>query len=222
MALTNQSPASIRFASVFAGSAKGDSGRAIAVNASGEAYVTGVTSGLLFPVELGAYQPYPSSGGLQAFVCKLDHNGHFMYSTLLGGDGDTDGAGIALNTVGEVYVAGSTSSTNFPGNGPMTLSSGPGTPSAGVFAKFSPDLSALIYSRQTGDWASSIATLERVPSYSGTGLCGGNAIFQRGRPCLYRSLHRRSAIQPCAQLLDFGIAPKQRATRKLSAHRPHR
>jgi hypothetical protein len=99
--------------------------RAITVDGSNGVYVTGETTscsdcGANFPV-LNALQP--TFGGwldefiyvTDAFVTKIHTNGNSMiWSTYLGGTSDDVGYGIALDASNNVFVAGSTSSTNFP------------------------------------------------------------------------------------------------------------
>jgi hypothetical protein len=160
--LTNQpQQGTTKFAAVFGGSDPGDSGTAIAVDANRQAYVTGVTKSVLFPVEPGGYQTVPASTGPQAFVIKLDGSGHYVHTTLLGGNGDTFGYSIALNRADEVYVAGSTTSTSFPGASSLYFTT---ASPAGFVSKFSPDLSALLFTSVIGDAVRGLAVLETVPS----------------------------------------------------------
>ncbi len=82
----------------------------IAVDGSGEAYVTGWTEGS-FPTTSGAYQT--AWGGSQnAFVSKLDASGStLIYSTYLGGAKSVEGYGIAVDGPGNAYVTGWTQGT---------------------------------------------------------------------------------------------------------------
>lgn len=100
--------------STFLGGTSSDLGRSIAIDTSGQAYVTGQTLSPDFPVTAGAAQPF--IGGTQdAFVTKLSANGgSLIYSTFLGGEGVDTGFAIAVNSAGNAYVAGGTSSVNFP------------------------------------------------------------------------------------------------------------
>jgi hypothetical protein len=88
----------------------------IAVDASGSAYVTGstaTTSGV-FPTA-GGFQTTHGGGQLDAFVAKLNASGTaVVYSTYLGGGGNEVGRGIAVDAAGNAYVAGNTTSQNFP------------------------------------------------------------------------------------------------------------
>jgi len=89
-----------------------ESAQAIAVDAAGNAYVTGFTQSLDFPTTVGAYQV--TSAGSSAFVSKLNPLGnHLVYSTYLGGASGTTGHGIAVDAAQEVYVTGNTGS-GFP------------------------------------------------------------------------------------------------------------
>ena len=88
-----------------------NSARAIAVDTSGQAYITGVSSGSLMTTPGAANSA--GLGGKDAFVVKLDiPASHFLYSTYLGGSGDDQGLGIAIDNGGAAYVAGSTTSPN--------------------------------------------------------------------------------------------------------------
>jgi hypothetical protein len=103
--------------STFLGGRGGDVGRGIAVDGTGNAYVTGSTSSATFPgVTAGSIQPANGGGGGDAFVTKINAAGTaIVYSTFLGGSGDDFGLGIAVDGTGNAYVTGQTSSTTFPG-----------------------------------------------------------------------------------------------------------
>jgi hypothetical protein len=83
-------------------------GSAIAVDAAGDAYVTGVTSSTDFPVTAGAFQiTNTGSSGFAAFVTKLSPLGNeLVYSTYLGPSTSLGGTGIALDSAGEAYISG--------------------------------------------------------------------------------------------------------------------
>ncbi|MCK4372609.1 MAG: SBBP repeat-containing protein, partial [candidate division Zixibacteria bacterium] len=98
--------------STFLGGDGSDIGRGIAVDDSGNAYITGSSGSSDFPTE-GAYQSH--QGGWDAFVTKLNSAGNdLIYSTYLGGTGDDRGYGIAVAGSGNAYITGSTNSTDFP------------------------------------------------------------------------------------------------------------
>jgi hypothetical protein len=106
--------------STYLGGGFGDEGFGIAIEASGNAFVTGLTASSDFPTTPGAFQTTPGGGSCSvpcqdAFVTKLNAAGSaLLYSTYLGGSGDDYGMAIAVDSPGNAYVAGATDSTNFP------------------------------------------------------------------------------------------------------------
>ena len=100
--------------STYLGGSSYDGGDGIAVDSSGNVYVTGDTSSTDFPTTTSAFQT-TTSGYTDAFVSKLNAAGSALaYSTYLGGGGNERGSGIAVDSSGSVYVTGDTSSTDFP------------------------------------------------------------------------------------------------------------
>ncbi len=106
--------------STYLGGSNSELGSGIAVDASGNAYVTGNTSSPNFPM----VHPLPApnnalQGPEDAFVSKLSFNSttgmlSLAYSAYLGGGGFDEGRGIAVDTSGNAYLTGVTSSPNFP------------------------------------------------------------------------------------------------------------
>ena len=101
--------------STYLGGTNYDLGTAIAVDATGNTYVAGDTQSANFPV-FGGFQA-ASGGGIDAFVSKLNSTGTFSYSTFLGGAANEHAGGIAVDSSGAAYVAGGTTSANFPVTG---------------------------------------------------------------------------------------------------------
>jgi protocatechuate 3,4-dioxygenase beta subunit len=106
--------------STFLGGNSSDSGHGVAVDASGTAYVTGLTASTNFPTTAGAFDS-THNGNQDVFVTKLSPTGGapLLYSTFLGGSsldwgGVLGGGGIAVDALGGAYVTGQTLSTNFP------------------------------------------------------------------------------------------------------------
>jgi hypothetical protein len=88
-------------------------GSGIAVDASGDAYVTGWTDSTTFPTK-NAIQS-TNHGGMDSFVTELNPSGSgLLFSTYLGGSSDDWSESIALDTANNVYVGGWTTSSNFP------------------------------------------------------------------------------------------------------------
>jgi hypothetical protein len=150
--------------STYVGGSGNDSGNAIALDASGDAFVAGgTTSSTDFPTTSGAKQTTFGGGSVDAFVFELaSSGGSLTYSTYLGGNGDDVANGIALATdgSGDAFVVGSTRSSNFPITSPAVQSSFIGT-ADGFLTKLNSSGSAWLYSTylggSTGDFASAVA-----------------------------------------------------------------
>jgi hypothetical protein len=108
----------------FIGGSGDDLGASIAADATG-AYVAGITSSTDFPTTAGVVQQFSGGGGskcgtagnatcLDGIVFKLDPTGALVYGTYLGGSNDDEAFGIAVDGIGDAYIAGDTFSTNFP------------------------------------------------------------------------------------------------------------
>ena len=134
--------------STYLGGSGIDPGNAIAVDSAGNAYVTGTTSPTDFPT--ASPLQTASGGGYDIFVAKLNAAGSaLIYSTYLGGSGYDAGYGIAVDSAGNAYVTGYTTSTNFPTASPLQASFGGGFNDAFV-AKLNAAGSALLYSTYLG------------------------------------------------------------------------
>jgi len=133
--------------STFLGGGSDDYGYSIAVDAAGSAYVTGYTASTNFPTFAAGQSS--KEGTFNVFVTKLSPSGSSLaYSTYLGGSLMDQGWGIAVDATGAAYVAGQTTSADFP-----TLSAFQsalaGSTNAFV-AKLSPSGSSLVYSTYLG------------------------------------------------------------------------
>ncbi|MGH7771002.1 MAG: SBBP repeat-containing protein, partial [Candidatus Binatia bacterium] len=133
--------------STYLGGSFVDRGNGIRVDSEGNAYVTGWTESLDFPVA-NAFQP-ASGGGRDAFVAKLNAEGtDLAYSTYLGGSNEDAGLGIAVDSYGNAYITGYADSTNFPTENPYQPDNG-GFRDAFV-TKLNAEGNGLVYSTYLG------------------------------------------------------------------------
>jgi hypothetical protein len=167
IAKLNRDGSDLVYATYLGGASGSQNAFGIAVDGTGHAYVTGTTSATNFPVTPGALQVAFGGSSCEdgatcsnAFVVKLSQNGDALeYATFLGGSGEDDGFGIAVDQCGNAYVTGSTGSPDFPFT-PGAFQQGRtapnpygGTsPNFGAFvAKIARDGSALVYAAFLND-----------------------------------------------------------------------
>jgi hypothetical protein len=141
--------------STFLGSSGQDQGSAVALDGSGNAFVTGAAGSSDFPTTVGAYLT-SSAGG--SFVSKLNASGTaLLYSTYLGASGADSGSGIAVDSAGDAFVAGTASA----GGGPGVVgggANGGGGPSDAYVLQLNPAGSALKWSTYLGGSGTDAAT----------------------------------------------------------------
>ncbi len=166
--------------STYLGGSSGDVGESIAVDSSGNAYITGATPSTDYPTTAGAFQP--AHVGLlydDAFITKINPAGSaLVYSTYLGGNGDDIAMGIAVDSSGNAYVTGQTSSsTTFPTSvGAFQPSYGGGTWDAFV-TKINAAGSGLVYSTYLGGNYEDIAYGIAVDSSGNAYITGSTYSF---------------------------------------------
>ena len=135
--------------STFLGGDGNETGRGIAVDASGNAYVTGTTSALNFPV-VNAFQPSNAGFLNEGFVTKINAAGSaLVYSTYLGGESSDESLAIAVDAAGSAYITGTTSSINFPTLGALQPERN-GFGADAFLTKLAPSGSGLIHSTYLG------------------------------------------------------------------------
>ena len=142
--------------STYLGGSTSTSVNGVAIDASGNAYLTGGTQDTTFPTTAGAYRATAvtktTAGSSSAFVAKLDPAGTaLVYATYLGGS-QTDAAfAIAVDSTGEAYVGGNTTSNNFPvTQGAVQGAREASNQQAGFVSKLNASGSALVYSTYLG------------------------------------------------------------------------
>jgi Abnormal spindle-like microcephaly-assoc'd, ASPM-SPD-2-Hydin/Beta-propeller repeat len=174
--------------STFLGGTGEETGFGIAVDASGDAFVGGLTTSADFPTTSTAFQSTALLMGGCGFVTEIDPAGaHQLYSTYLcgataGGSGNFDEIfGIAVDTAGKVYVTGNAFSTDFPTVNGLT------TPTNNVagsvfISKLDPSASgaaSLLYSTFFGGLSGSFGAAIAVDN-SGNAYVGGQTFSDPG------------------------------------------
>lgn len=153
----------LNYSTYLGGSSVGDFASGIAIDAAGDAYVTGQTFSTTFPLSGGTigYNTNSPDAGVATngavFVSELDPTGSTeLYFSYLGGTGAGEGGevgnGIAVDTTG-VYITGQTFSSNFPTVNGYITSAPSGNPGSAFLAKLNPAVTgspSLVYSTYVG------------------------------------------------------------------------
>jgi muconolactone delta-isomerase len=150
--------------STYLGGNDWDVAYALAIHpTTGEVYVAGYTFSTNFPRTTGGAQKDYGGGEKDAFVARLNSNlTQILQSTYLGGSKEDDAQAIAIHpTTGEVYVAGHTTSTDFPRTSGGAQGSYGGDPSDAFVARLNSSLTQILQSTYLGgngaDWAQALA-----------------------------------------------------------------
>jgi hypothetical protein len=128
-------------ASTYLGGSYSDAGDSLAVDSSGNVFITGFTWSKNFPTTAGAYDTDHNGGDWDVFVAKFNNNlSSLLASTYLGGYHLDHGYSLAMDSSGNVFITGYTKSNNFPTPGGYDTSF---NDDVDVFvAKFDPNLSS--------------------------------------------------------------------------------
>ncbi|MGB2592707.1 MAG: SBBP repeat-containing protein, partial [Candidatus Acidiferrum sp.] len=159
----------------YLGGTDSDEALGIAVDGTGNVYVTGQTLSPDFPTA-NAFQAHCALGATnqcagEAFVTKLSSDGSTLaYSTFLGGSGGDSANAIAVDNLGQVYVAGQTLSADFPVAGPLQPASG--GKSDAFISKFLPNGGGLVYSTFLGGSGDDVATSIAVDNHGNAFVSG--------------------------------------------------
>ena len=135
----------------------------IALDGVGNVYAVGTTDGTKFPTTPGAYLHARPEAGTDGYVFKLNPaNGTLVFSTLFGGSDLDFLTNIALDSAGNIYLAGSTGSPDFP----LTAGSFQqrGRVESVFVAKLDPTGSSLLFSATFGDGDNAVSTSVAVDS----------------------------------------------------------
>jgi hypothetical protein len=138
----------LEYSTYLGGTPSNDNGNAIAVDSSGNAYITGITLSPDFPI-VNAFQTTKKNYA-DCFVTKINASGTaVIYSTFLGGNGVESGLGIAIDAGNCVYITGYSTSTDFPTVNPFQGTYGGGM-GDGFVAKLDSTGSQLLNSSYIG------------------------------------------------------------------------
>jgi hypothetical protein len=157
--------------STYLGGGGDDRGYGIAIDGSGNTYITGGTSSSDFPTTSGAFDT--SYNGGDVFVTKVDSTGTaLVYSTYLGSGGDDRGYGIALDSSGNVYITGLTYSSDFPTTPGAFDTSYNGVYCDVFVSKLNASGTALVYSTYLGGGSSDVGSDIAIDSSGNTYITG--------------------------------------------------
>jgi len=155
--------------SSYLGGSQNEGAFALAVDASGNAYITGETTSLDFPTVL----PIQASkdGGADVFVAKLNAVGSALdYATYLGGFRDDVAQDITLDAANNVYITGWTNSSDFPTLAPLQANLAGSF--SGIALKLNAAGTALIYSSYLGAGGSQVGAGIAVDSAGASHITG--------------------------------------------------
>jgi len=162
----------------FLGGSGNDTASAIAVDGFGRAYVAGYTQSADLQTTTDVFQPNLAKQGrfdFDVFVAGLNATGTDLdFVTYLGGDGDDRAYRILLDGDGNIYVAGSTTSQNFPTTSGVFQT----TAGSGFIAKLNGKGTALVYSTYVGGPVQGLATDSSGAVYA-AGTSGSNAFAMK-------------------------------------------
>ncbi|MEO6121177.1 MAG: SBBP repeat-containing protein, partial [Acidimicrobiales bacterium] len=162
--------------STYLGGLLADTAFAIAVDGACNAYVTGSTASDDFPTAGALQAARGATTATDVFVAKINPAGTgLVWSTFLGGGAADAAAGIALDGAGNLYIAGSTASPDFPTANAFQPANGAGTTSDAFVAKLNPAGNALLWSTFLGGGAADAATSIAVDAAGNAYLAGSVA-----------------------------------------------
>jgi hypothetical protein len=159
--------------STYLGGSGQDSALAVVTDGNGDTFVTGQTTSTNFPTAHPSQAKFGFDGVQNAFVTEYAPDGQsFIFSTYLGGDGIDSAKAITINSIGQVYLAGQTTSSNFPLRDPLAgQSTFPGGTAAFV-SKLAANGTALFFSTYLGGGV--------LDSAAGIALDSANNIYVAG------------------------------------------
>jgi len=184
----------------------------IGVDSGFNVYVAGNTDSATYPTTPSAFQATPASAGNHVFVSKIDSNGSLNdYSTYVSGNGVDTASNMALDSLGRVYVIGTTTSSNFPTT-IGALQPAPAATNQFFFAKVNPTLNtanSLQYSTYIGGSAPAngvvVGGAVAVDASFNVYLAGGTNFTDMGTPQPWIANAYKSTL-PTTDLVDVWAA----------------
>ena len=188
----------------------------IAVDATGNAYISGITASTNFPTTAGAFQTSNRAAANRCFcgdgfVTKLNSTGSgLIYSTLLGGNGGDIVTQIAIDENGNAYLAGDTSSNNFP----VTTDAYQSSYGGGCSTSVATCLDAFVANLSADGTATALLNL----SWRGTGAEGAAV----PSPWILRAISTSPETTGCERLSDYTGDLPDRLRRHAESQRQYR
>jgi len=159
--LASASRPTITYGTYFGGTGDTNAAVAVAIDPSGNVIMAGYTTSQTLPGTAQAFQPTKAAGfpdNRDVFIAKFDPSGRtLLWATFLGGDGDDTPTALAVDLSGNVYISGTTQSSNFPARAAISCTAAKplqqgcsiaptGAATSSFVAKVSSDGRTLIYS----------------------------------------------------------------------------
>jgi uncharacterized protein (TIGR03437 family) len=167
----------------------------MAIDSAGSVYAAGSTTSPSFPTTPGAISSAIGAGNSAAFLVKLNPTGTAaVYSSILGGHGDTFGGSVAVDSQGNAYFAGSTDAADFPVTSGAFQKSVAGNADAFV-VKLNPAGSALVYGTLLGGSGTDRGSVLAIDSAGNAFIAG--LTFSTDFPVTADALPKRFAGSPC-------------------------
>jgi hypothetical protein len=194
--------------STYLGGSSVDVGNAIAVDASGSAYVVGYSYSTDLLVTTSALQA-ANAGDCDAFLAKLSATGDSLaYLSYLGGNSSDTATAVVLSTSGNVYVAGWTLSTNFPLFNPYQSTNAGNYGAFVTKMSFNLSLTAVGVAPNSGSGASQTFSFQFADANGASDLTSVSALFNASLTVASGcSVTYNRAQNTLSLLTDAGTAP---------------
>jgi hypothetical protein len=157
----NPTATALLYSAVIGGSGA-DQSNALAIDGSGNAYIAGLTTSTDFPVTSGTFQTVSKISGsnTKGFVAKVGPDGsQILFASYLGGTGSDQVNGLVLDYAGNIFLAGATTSSDFPYTSGAYLKPTNGSANAIFVTKMKADGSGIVYSSIFGGMTNIVSAI---------------------------------------------------------------